>query len=128
MKKRQWNDRERLILKRILHAQRQPASGANWLFKEDGVAPELLYQLKSTEHRSITLQLDDLLILRTHAQALQKAPVFVLDFVGGPLLLCVGLSDIFRVAQALFQDGAISIKSLEESAQLTHDIDDLDHL
>lgn len=122
---KKWSDRERLILERILHAKRQPLSGAAWLHKEDGVTPELLYQLKSTTHRSIALHLDDLLTLRTHAQATHKTPVFVLDFVGGPLLLCVGLSDILRLAQALVHDGALFIQKIDESSQSADDLDSL---
>lgn len=123
-----WTKRERLILEHVLKMRRQPASGAGQLHKEDGVSEDLLVQLKSTEQQTIGIHRDDVLILLRHAQTTGKRPVFALDFVDGPLLLCVRLEDFIDVACSLLATDVCFIHQKEKKQEQEHGELDLTEL
>jgi hypothetical protein len=99
--KKEWNKREKKVMSNI-KVKRQPMSGANWLFKEDGESEDFLVQLKSTEKGSITVQLQDVLTLFEHAFTSKKIPLFLLDFIDKEtkdedLLICIRKRDLEKV-------------------------------
>lgn len=110
MSRNKWNDRERLILEKIMKAKRRPYSGALPVYKEDAASENILYQLKSTESGSISVKELDILNLINHARAEHKHSAFVLDYVNGPLLLCATLQDFVKIAEALVNEGVLFIK------------------
>ena|SRR5260221_3625950 len=83
-----WNERERYILSK-LGLRRQPLSGGGDLFKEDGESERLIVQLKSTEGKGLTVTRQVWKEVAAHAVTSHKTPMLVLDFVGGPTLLCI---------------------------------------
>jgi hypothetical protein len=112
--KKRWNDREKKIMKH-LGARRQPLSGAGAIFKEDGSTLHLLLQQKSTDGQSISMTRDDLNILFLHALTEGKLPVFVADFVDGPLMICVPFENLLDVATAFVNEGTLAL--LNQDAQ-----------
>lgn len=56
-------------------------SGAGWIEKEDGQSEHCICQLKSTDHRSISIKQDDLHILEHNAMISHKLPVFAFQFL-----------------------------------------------
>ena len=77
-----------------------PASGAG-IIKEDGQNDYVIAQLKSTIRDAITVHLSDVQVLNANAEIAHKLPVFILQFVNGPILLCVQPNDISAVAEYL---------------------------
>lgn len=79
------------------------ASGSKWVEKEDGYNDEVLAQLKSTEHGSFRITMDDLKKLEYHAMVEHKAPVFLIDFIKPDrLYLVVEVNNIQEVYNHLF--------------------------
>ena len=56
-------------------------SGAGWIAKEDGESEDILCQLKSTDHQSISVKQVDLRQLENHAAVSHKIPVFAIQFL-----------------------------------------------
>ena len=56
-------------------------SGAGWVEKEDGESEDVLCQLKSTDHQSISIKQVDLRQLENHAAVSHKVPVFAIQFL-----------------------------------------------
>ena len=56
-------------------------SGAGWIAKEDGESEDILCQLKSTDHQSISIKQVDLRQLENHAAVSHKVPVFAIQFL-----------------------------------------------
>lgn len=56
-------------------------SGAGWVEKEDGESEDVLCQLKSTDHQSISVKQVDLRQLESHAAVSHKIPVFAIQFL-----------------------------------------------
>lgn len=56
-------------------------SGAGWVEKEDGESEDILCQLKSTDHQSISVKQVDLRQLENHAAVSHKIPVFAIQFL-----------------------------------------------
>lgn len=104
--KNKWGQREKYILEKILHLRRQPLSGAGIFAKEDAIGEHLFAQLKSTEGESIKIQRQDVQMLFQHAQTFNS--LFVLDFVNGPLLLCMTLEQLVAVTTELVNNGSVS--------------------
>jgi len=63
-------------------------SGNTWVEPEDGEDERFLYQLKSTQNKSISMKLDDILMLCHNAKILHKHPAFLID-ICGVQLVCV---------------------------------------
>src|SRR6266705_2360686 len=98
-KKDHLNDEKKIM--RGLGAKPQPFSGSGPIFKEDGESETFLYQLKSTEKESYTLHLKDVFVLFKNALVSRKIPVFVINFVGGPRLICFEEKDVKDVISYL---------------------------
>lgn len=94
----QWVKREKKTLLRI-GLSPQPGSGNGEMRKEDGESDRLLAQLKSTAGKAISLRLLDWQQLDKHAFAAGKTPLFLLEFVDGPLLLCFRPDDFPAVVK-----------------------------
>ena len=62
---------------------------------------KLIAQLKSTEADSITIKLNDLTTLLYNATVSHKIPIFINQFVNGPILISVRLQDFKDVADYL---------------------------
>lgn len=87
-------------LMRSLGLNPTPGSG-NRIIKEDGQNEKLIAQLKSTEADSITIKLNDLTTLLYNATVSHKIPIFINQFVNGPILISVRLEDFKDVADYL---------------------------
>lgn len=75
-----------------------PGSG-NGIIKEDGQNEHLIAQLKSTDGSSLVIKLDDVTSLLYHATVSHKLPVFINQFINGPILISVRLEDLRAVAE-----------------------------
>jgi len=92
------------------------ASGSKWVEKEDGYNDEVLAQLKSTEHGSFRITMDDLKKLEYHAMVEHKAPVFLIDFIKPDrLYLVVEVNNIQEVYNHLFSNKDSAVRVLEPS-------------
>lgn len=98
-------------LMRSLGLNPTPGSG-NKIIKEDGQNDKIIAQLKSTEKDSITIKLNDLTTLLYNATITHKVPIFINQFVNGPILISVRLNDFPIVAEYL-QTG--TYKTYDES-------------
>ena len=94
-----WFKNEKLVMKR-LGMKGTPGSGNGWV-KEDGQNEYLIAQLKSTERTSITFKLQDLNSLFYNAEVSHKLPVFINQFLNGPMLVTMRLEDIHEIASYL---------------------------
>lgn len=56
-------------------------SGSGWVEKEDGQSDDVICQLKSTDAKSIRIQLSDIHTLEYNAAVCHKLPVFVIQFL-----------------------------------------------
>ena len=87
-----WFKNEKQLM-RSLGLNPIPGSG-NGIVKEDGQNDYILAQLKSTDKSSATIKLQDITQLTYHAEIAHKAPLFITQFIGGPVLLMMKLEDI----------------------------------
>lgn len=75
-------------------------SGSGWVEKEDGYNDKVLAQLKSTDAKSIRIQLLDVEKLELNANTSHRIPVFVVQFLQtGDIFLMARPMDIPDVAQ-----------------------------
>lgn len=118
-----WGKREEYIAS-VLKMKRQAMSGAGLFDKEDLAGHGILAQLKSTEGDSIRIQRQDVQKLYQHAGTQEAA--FLLDFVNGPLLLCVSLDQLIALTKALVQAGVITITEQNDAVQEESENFDLD--
>lgn len=58
-----------------------PNSGSGWIIKEDGQNENCICQLKSTDAKSIKINIDDLHTLQYNALVSHKLPIFVIQFL-----------------------------------------------
>lgn len=56
-------------------------SGSGWVEKEDGQSENVICQLKSTDHKSISFKLQDFETLEYNANVAHKIPLFALQFI-----------------------------------------------
>ena len=101
-------------LMRSLGLNPTPGSG-NKIIKEDGQSDKIIAQLKSTEGSQITIKLSDLNILLYNATVTHKLPIFINQFVGGPILISARLEDFVDVAKYL-ETGKMDSKRFEDIA------------
>ena len=89
-----YSNREKQIMKQ-LGLTRHTASGAGWIFKEDGSNNKILAQLKSTDNKSISIKLLDIENLERNALISHKYPIFIIDFISkGQQWIMVNIDDI----------------------------------
>lgn len=88
-----WFKNEKEVMRK-LGLEPQPGSGSRWTHKEDGINDYLMAQLKSTESESTTIKLKDWESLEYNAAVSHKVPVFVNQFMNGPLLLTIRYEDL----------------------------------
>lgn len=102
MKKRNpkfWFKNEKELMK-ILGMKGTPGSG-NRIIKEDGQNEHLIAQLKTTEGSQITIKLQDVTQLLYNATITHKVPLFINQFLNGPILLSIRLEDLEDVYKYL---------------------------
>jgi hypothetical protein len=101
-----WFENEKKLCE-LLGLQRQPGSGNNWIYKEDAKNEFILSQFKSTEASQITFKLEDLNKLFYHASVSHKTPLFINQFMNGPILLTMRLEDLEIIYKNLVLDERI---------------------
>lgn len=94
-----WFKNEKELM-RSLGLNPTPGSG-NRIIKEDGQNEYLIAQLKSTEGSSITIKLQDVNSLIYNSTVTHKLPLFINQFIDGPILVSMRLQDIPEVAKYL---------------------------
>lgn len=102
MKKRNakyWFKNEKELMK-SLGLRGTPGSG-NGIIKEDGQNEHVIAQLKSTDKAQIVIKLSDVNSLLYNASVTNKLPIFINQFIGGPILVSMKLEDIPLVAEYL---------------------------
>lgn len=87
-----WFKNEKQLMK-SLGLNPTPGSG-NGIIKEDGQNDFIIAQLKSTDKSSVTIRLQDLTSLMYNAAISHKTPLFISQFIGGPILLTMKLEDL----------------------------------
>ena len=96
-KSRYWFKNEKDLMK-SLGMKGTPGSG-NGVVKEDGQNEHVVAQLKTTEGSSITIKLNDVNTLLRNATIMHKLPIFINQFLMGPVLISVRLEDLIEVAK-----------------------------
>lgn len=81
-----WFKNEKEVMKK-LGLEPVPGSGSG-IKKEDGENDYILCQLKSTSAESISIKKIDIEKLFYHADQLKKIPIFAIQFLNGPLVIC----------------------------------------
>jgi hypothetical protein len=94
-----WFKNEKELMK-SLGLNPTPGSG-NRLIKEDGQNEYLIAQLKSTEGSAISIRLTDVNTLLYNAAVTHKLPIFINQFIGGPLLVSMRLEDMEKILELL---------------------------
>lgn len=94
-----------------------PGSG-NRIVKEDGQNEHLIAQLKSTDGSSVTIKLEDVNKLLYNSTVAHKLPLFISQFINGPILVSVRLEDLIDIAEYLVT-GAYDGKRFQDIEQIT---------
>lgn len=81
-----WYANERKVIEK-LGLKSTPRSGAGEILKEDGYNENVICQLKSTESNQVSFKRLDVEKLLYHATVDRKIPIFVVQFVDGPILV-----------------------------------------
>lgn len=82
-----------------------PNSGAGWISKEDGENGWGLCQLKSTDRDSISIKLQDINVLETHAAVSHKIPVFSIQYIKqNKTMLLISPEDLPKIAAIIMSD------------------------
>lgn len=77
------------------------AGSGNKIVKEDGQNEHLIAQLKSTDGSALTIKLTDVNTLMYNAAVTHKLPLFINQFVDGPVLISMRLQDVPAIAKYL---------------------------
>lgn len=96
-KARFWFKNEKQLM-RSLGLDPTPGSG-NRVVKEDGQNDYVIAQLKSTEGSSISIRLQDVTSLLFNATVTHKLPMFISQFIDGPILISCRLEDLPQIAE-----------------------------
>lgn len=95
-----WYKNEKEVMKK-LGLKPTPGSGSGDVFKEDGYNDFVLCQLKSTDANQIAIKRLDVEKLMFHSDTVRKVPVFVLQFINGPLLIATVPDEIGNLSKYL---------------------------
>lgn len=98
-----WFKNEKKVLKKI-GLTPVPGSGSGELHKEDGENEHILCQLKSTEQGSATIRRKDVETLLYHSELVNKIPLFVIQFMEGPMLIATVPEELGNIAQYLNEE------------------------
>lgn len=91
-----------------------PNSGSGWIVKEDGVSDECMCQLKSTDAKSIKVNLQDIHTLEYNSGVEHKIPVFAIQFLStNEVFLLIKPEDIQDVSKYLKTGEHINNKLFE---------------
>lgn len=108
---RYWSKNEKKVMRK-LGLSPVPLSGAGEVYKEDGENDYILCQLKSTEGDSATFKLLDVEKLIYHADVVNKIPVFVIEFIGGPMMIATVPEELGNISKYL-NEGLFEKKQVE---------------
>lgn len=119
-----WFRNEKELMK-SLGLKGTPGSG-NKVIKEDGQNEHLIAQLKSTDGNTLTIKLTDVNSLMYNAAVTHKLPLFINQFIGGPVLVSMRLQDIPTIAKYLktgeiekrFDDDLVCIEKTTQNKTL----------
>lgn len=95
-----WLKNEKEVIKK-LGLKPTPQSGAGELLKEDGHNEHIICQLKSTNKNQITIKKLDIEKLQYHADVDKKIPIFVIQFLDGPLLIATTPTELGNISKYL---------------------------
>lgn len=104
---------------RSLGFEPTPNSGSGWIVKEDGVSDECMCQLKSTDAKSIKINLQDIHILEYNSGVEHKIPVFAIQFIStNEVYLLIKPEDIQDVSKYIKTGEGININPLNLSSNM----------
>lgn len=104
---------------RSLGFEPTPNSGSGWIVKEDGVSDECMCQLKSTDAKSIKINLQDIHILEYNSGVEHKIPVFAIQFIStNEVFLLIKPEDIQDVSKYIKTGEGININPLNLSSNM----------
>lgn len=95
-----WSKNEKEKMK-MLGLIPTPQSGAGELWKEDGHNDYVICQLKSSEKESIRVNKLDIEKLLYHAEIDNKIPIFVIEFIDGPMMIAAPPEELGNLAKYL---------------------------
>lgn len=104
---------------RSLGFEPTPNSGSGWIVKEDGVSDECMCQLKSTDAKSIKINLQDIHILEYNSGVEHKIPVFAIQFIStNEVFLLIKPEDVQDVSRYIKTGEGININPLNLSSNM----------
>lgn len=112
-----WFKNEKELMK-SLGLKGTPGSG-NKIIKEDGQNEHFIAQLKSTDGNQVTIKLTDVNSLLYNAAVTHKIPIFINQFVDGPVLISMCLNDVDLVCDFLQGKSQHKETTLDEVQHVT---------
>ena len=104
---------------RSLGFEPTPNSGSGWIVKEDGVSDECMCQLKSTDAKSIKINLQDIHVLEYNSGVEHKIPVFAIQFIStNEVFLLIKPEDVQDVSKYIKTGEGININPLNLSSNI----------
>lgn len=104
---------------RSLGFEPTPNSGSGWIVKEDGVSDECMCQLKSTDAKSIKINLQDIHVLEYNSGVEHKIPVFAIQFIStNEVFLLIKPEDVQDVSKYIKTGEGININPLNLSSNM----------
>lgn len=95
-----WYANERKVIEK-LGLKSTPRSGAGEILKEDGYNDDIICQLKSTESNQVSFKRLDVEKLLYHATVDRKIPIFVVQFIDGPMLIATVPAELENLSKYL---------------------------
>lgn len=96
-----------------------PNSGSGWIVKEDGVSDECMCQLKSTDAKSIKINLQDIHTLEYNSGVEHKIPVFAIQFINtNEVFLLIKPEDVQDVSRYIKTGEGININPFNLSSNM----------
>ena len=95
-----WYANERKVIEK-LGLKSTPRSGAGEILKEDGYNDDVICQSKSTESNQVSFKRLDVEKLLYHATVDRKIPIFVVQFIGGPMLIATVPTELENLSKHL---------------------------
>ena len=104
---------------RSLGFEPTPNSGSGWIVKEDGVSDECMCQLKSTDAKSIKINLQDIHVLEYNSGVEHKIPVFAIQIIStNEVFLLIKPEDVQDVSKYIKTGEGININPLNLSSNM----------